>query len=385
MTDPLDPRLTRALDAFTVPDLPGDFADRMVALAMAGDEAAPAAIPPVTTTPPPRRRLRLWLGGMALAGAGFASFSAAAMGYFGEPLRNAVHRVPIVHRLVERLAPRHHHPLVGQSAPVPPAAAVTPTPAAVVPATAPIVPAAQPLPPGPGAGLRRAAAAAAIWQARHPDAPLPRRFAVPPGAIRAGHPWATPAAGGQRLRMIRERRAARALGALSPASPAPAMVAPAAAPVVNVAPARVGAPAGAAARPWRWWEQTPGEPLRRGRGQRRQIEGATASTPAAPQTATPAVERPEARPAATESPHPKPAPRAHPPRVPRAPRARTLAGDGGFRLPPCGRSAALEAGDAVGQFVGSQRQPIARPVGHPCRANRPRGQPRDIVFDHEAG
>jgi hypothetical protein len=321
MTDPLDPRLTRALDAFTVPGLPGDFADRMVALVMAEDEAAPPATPPAAAPTPPRRRLRLWLGGMALAGAGFASFSAAAMGYFGEPLRNVVHRVPIVHRLIERLAPHHHHVLVRQAAPVPPAAIADPGLAAVVPAVvsaaAPLAPAAQPLPPGPGARLRRAAAAAAIWQARHPDAPLPQRFTVSPGAIRAEHPWATPATRGPRLRMIRERRAARALGALPPASPAPVMVAPATAPVVHIAPARGEAAAGAAARPWRWWEQTPGEPLRR--GQRRQAEGATAPVPAAPQAATAAVERPEARPAATESPHPKPGPRAHPPRIPHAP------------------------------------------------------------------
>ena len=169
MTDPLDPRLTRALDAFTVPDLPGDFADRIVAMAMAEGETAPVAAAPVAPTidptlpTQPRRRLRLWLGGMALAGAGFASFSAAAMGYFGEPLRNAVHRVPIVHRLVERLAPRHHHALVGQAAPASPTAIVAPGPAPMVPAAAPaaapIAPVAQPLPPGPGAGLRRAAAA----------------------------------------------------------------------------------------------------------------------------------------------------------------------------------------------------------------------------------
>jgi hypothetical protein len=114
MTDPIDPALARALDAFTVPDLPADFADRVVAAAM--DLPAPA-----TPTELPRLRQpgRRWLRRAAVGGAivasGLFSLSAAAMGWLGEPARLGVQRVldrvPVVAHLIERVAPHHPGPV----------------------------------------------------------------------------------------------------------------------------------------------------------------------------------------------------------------------------------------------------------------------------------
>jgi hypothetical protein len=146
-----------------------------------------------------------------------------------------------------------------------------------------------------------------------------------------------------RLRLLRERRAAHLTGTAGPpaspgfASPAPAspaLLTPPPAPVVPPAPAHVESPDAAKPRPWRWWERPPGEPLNRGRWQRRQLDAASALHP--PVLATPA---PVAAPTPTQAePHPAAsgtvaAKRAVPrPRAPAAPRAPHPRGGGRRRL-----------------------------------------------------
>jgi hypothetical protein len=108
VAEPIDPALARKLDAFTVSALPEGFAARAAAAALAlpQDEAA---LPPL---PRQRRALsRRWLGrglgGLGVIAAGMLSISAAAMGYFGEPVREAVGRAPVIGKMIERVIPEH--------------------------------------------------------------------------------------------------------------------------------------------------------------------------------------------------------------------------------------------------------------------------------------
>jgi hypothetical protein len=102
MADPIEPALARKLDAFTVPALPADFADRVM-----------AGLDPATTPPLPRlrkARARRWwrVGGSALGAivAATISISAAASGYLGEPIRQAVASAPVIGPVVERVVAR---------------------------------------------------------------------------------------------------------------------------------------------------------------------------------------------------------------------------------------------------------------------------------------
>lgn len=126
MTDPIAPALARELDAFTVPPLPPGFADRVAALAT--DEAAPAL-----PRQRPRSARRWWRAsgaGLGMVAMGMVSISAAAMGYFGEPVRTAVHRAPVIGKVVERIipAPARKVRVVAKRPVVVPAAAADPAP-----------------------------------------------------------------------------------------------------------------------------------------------------------------------------------------------------------------------------------------------------------------
>lgn len=106
MADPIDPALARKLDAFTVPPLPGDFADAVLARAM--------ALPPEPAAPPLPRlrrpsRARWWRGGaagMGIIAAGMISVAAAASGWLGAPVREAVLKAPLIGAVIERVVPR---------------------------------------------------------------------------------------------------------------------------------------------------------------------------------------------------------------------------------------------------------------------------------------
>lgn len=106
MAEPIDPALARTLDAFTVPPLPEGFAARAAAAALAlpQDEAASPALPR-PRRPLPRRWIRSGIGGLGVIAAGMLSISAAAMGYFGEPVREAVGKAPVIGKVIERVIP----------------------------------------------------------------------------------------------------------------------------------------------------------------------------------------------------------------------------------------------------------------------------------------
>jgi hypothetical protein len=110
MAEPIDPALARKLDAFTVPPLPGDFAERLAqkAAAMPPDASSAAPLPPLRRSAPVRR-WRIATTGLGAVALGMMSISAAAMGYFGEPLREAVQKAPVVGpaivTAIERVAP----------------------------------------------------------------------------------------------------------------------------------------------------------------------------------------------------------------------------------------------------------------------------------------
>lgn len=105
MAEPLDPALARKLDAFTVPPLPEGFAARAAAAALAlpQEEAAPPALP--RQRPLPRRWVRSGIGGLGVIAAGMLSISAAAMGYFGEPVREAVGKAPVIGKVIKQVIP----------------------------------------------------------------------------------------------------------------------------------------------------------------------------------------------------------------------------------------------------------------------------------------
>ena len=113
MAEPIDPAAGARLDAFAVPPLPPGFADRLVAAALA--DSASAAAPSGAALPPLRRPVaRRWLrGGVTGLGAiavGMISISAAAMGYFGEPIRDAVQQAPVIGKVIERVLPKAARP-----------------------------------------------------------------------------------------------------------------------------------------------------------------------------------------------------------------------------------------------------------------------------------
>lgn len=104
--EPIDPALARKLDAFTVPRLPEGFAARAAAAAMALPQDGPA----LPELPRQRRAMsRRWLGrglgGLGVLTVGMLSISAAAMGYFGEPMREAVGKAPVIGKVIERVIP----------------------------------------------------------------------------------------------------------------------------------------------------------------------------------------------------------------------------------------------------------------------------------------
>jgi hypothetical protein len=151
MTDPFDPAMKRALDAFTVPPLPADFADRLAACAL-----TTPLVPALPPAMPARRGMR---GGWRRGGtitAGIAAFSlvsaaAAATGVFGENIRLTVRNAPVISTIIARVAPEHpkrviHPGLLEKRAvaplAVPPADAMATAPPP--PIASPILPAAPP-------------------------------------------------------------------------------------------------------------------------------------------------------------------------------------------------------------------------------------------------
>jgi type IV secretory pathway VirB10-like protein len=104
MADPIDPLLARRLDAYTVPALPAGFADRLVTAALAEPPQLPSLRRPLA-----RRWLRGGVTGLGAIAVGMISISAAAMGYFGEPIRNAVQTAPVIGTVIERVLPRKVH------------------------------------------------------------------------------------------------------------------------------------------------------------------------------------------------------------------------------------------------------------------------------------
>ena len=233
---PIDRDLALQLDALQPPVLSGDFAARLAALAQETPQA-PAFAP----LPPARRRavgrqarLGLAVGSLALIGLG--SVSAAAAGYLGEPVNRAVHRLPVVGKLIEKVIPEKRRLLHPELAPAPaPAAGLRhrhaaesprialpePRPAA---ADAPPI-AMAPLAPMIGPGWRAGRLhVAPPW--RYPG-PLPRTFPRGPErraaiaafrAFRAAHPLPPEviARRQRRAAIIAERRA---IGAERPGAP----------------------------------------------------------------------------------------------------------------------------------------------------------------------
>jgi hypothetical protein len=105
MTEPnaMDASTARALDRFTVPSLPADFADRLVAQALAEPTVAP--LPPVMPTRGAAARRSLWVRGrravIGVAAVSLMGAAAAATGVFGDAARN----VPVIGPLIASVAP----------------------------------------------------------------------------------------------------------------------------------------------------------------------------------------------------------------------------------------------------------------------------------------
>jgi hypothetical protein len=99
--DPIDGATARALDRLSVPPLPADFADRLVAKAL-GDGAV-AALPPVALSRGERRGV--WARGrraiIGVAAFSLMSAAAAATGVFGDAAKN----VPVIGPLIAIVAP----------------------------------------------------------------------------------------------------------------------------------------------------------------------------------------------------------------------------------------------------------------------------------------
>lgn len=144
MAEPIDPKLAGKLDAYTVPALPPGFADRLVAAALAEPAPIGGDLPKLRRTSA-RRWLRGGVAGLGVIAVGMISISAAAMGYFGEPLRLAVERSPVVSKVIERVLPKSLH----RPKSVPPAKVAKP----VVPPVQALAPIAQVVDEAPPARL----------------------------------------------------------------------------------------------------------------------------------------------------------------------------------------------------------------------------------------
>ena len=108
MVEPIDPALAVKLGAYIVPPLPPGFTERLVAAALA--EPALDELPKLRR-PTTRRWLRGGLGGLGVIAVGMISISAAAMGYFGEPIRHAVQQAPVVGKVIERVMSKSVRPV----------------------------------------------------------------------------------------------------------------------------------------------------------------------------------------------------------------------------------------------------------------------------------
>ena len=183
MAERIDTALARQLDSFTVPPLSAGFADHVVARAMAEPASGEIALPRLRSALPRRRWLRLGGMGLGVIAAGMISISAAAAGYFGEPISHVVHRAPVIGVAISRVIPEHPHHRLAASKPPAPAIRAHP----VVTAVAPVAPAAPATEVAPTAQEARAAwrevhpkAARRIerrreWLAAHPEIELPVR------------------------------------------------------------------------------------------------------------------------------------------------------------------------------------------------------------------
>lgn len=165
--EPIDPALARKLDAFTVPALPEGFAARVAAAAQALpiDDSVPPSLPRQRRTTP-RRWLRSGAAGFGVIAAGMLSISAAAMGYFGEPVRQAVDRAPVIGKVIERVIPerlRHRAPQVVHE----PKAPARAGPPAV--ASEPAQALAMPLAPGLRRGRFASPEERRAWIEAHPE------------------------------------------------------------------------------------------------------------------------------------------------------------------------------------------------------------------------
>ena len=108
MAEPIDPMLAGKLDAYTVPALPADFVEYLVAVALAEPEPTGSELPKLRRIAA-RRWLHGGVSGLGVIAVGMISISAAAMGYFGEPIRHAVEQAPVVGKVIERVLPKSLH------------------------------------------------------------------------------------------------------------------------------------------------------------------------------------------------------------------------------------------------------------------------------------
>jgi hypothetical protein len=118
------PAMCLALDAYRVPPLPQDFAERVVARALAQSRQRPAV---------PRRASRWRRSGRIVTGialAGLLSATAAAAGWLGKPVY-----VPVISQLIEMIAP--HRAEIASPVAVPPPAVSPVMNASAEPAPAP--------------------------------------------------------------------------------------------------------------------------------------------------------------------------------------------------------------------------------------------------------
>ncbi len=225
---PIARELAARLDALAPPALPADFAARLAAVAQTTSQVPSFAPMPSARWHAIGRRARIGITAGSLALIGLGSVSAAA-GYLGEPVNHAVHRLPVVGKLIEKVIPekRHHHRVDAVHA-----ASLRHAPGRMVAEPRPTAADAPPIVPAPpapilGPGWRAGALRVAPpW--RYPG-PLPRTF--PPGperqaavaafrAFRAEHPLPPEVIAARRQRraaIIAERRAMRDGQMLDPA------------------------------------------------------------------------------------------------------------------------------------------------------------------------
>lgn len=152
------PAMRLALDTYRVPPLPDDFAERVVAKALAESRRRPAA---------PLRSSRWRRTGRIVTGtvvAGLLSATAAAAGWFGQPVY-----VPVISELIERIAPAK--PKAPAAASIRPAPIASPR-AELAPVIEPVQPPAAAPAPAP------AITPPAPPQPRAPEAPAPTPAAV---------------------------------------------------------------------------------------------------------------------------------------------------------------------------------------------------------------